>query len=987
MAATPQIESSSSSADASFVGRANELAAFGRAFDRMLGGRRQILTLAGEPGIGKTRLSEALAEMAEGQGALVLWGRCYEEPGAPPYWPWVQILREFVAASSPSELLLMIGDGGSRLARLVPEIKEALGEEESDDAAPLEPGQARFGTFDAIARFLHRATDQVPLVLIIDNAHWADKASLALLEFLNQELVKSRLLVVCTYRDTEISRNNPLLSTLGELSRGAGVERLKLAGLDSASVTLLARQMLGKDLPANIIGSIDQQTDGNPLFVIELLKVLIEESRDAGVEPIAVRIPDGVRETIGRRLSRLPDDVNELLRVAAVIGRSFEGQELARVGDVSLSAALAALHLAQAAGFIEETDDVPHGYRFTHALIRETLYDEFPTLDRLRLHGLAGDALVALDPSLEPTRLSQIAHHYFESAALGSAEKAADYAERAGRSAMRLDAYEEAVIQYRNALSLLRQHDIGDVERIRQAVYWKSRAMLGTGDTDGAATLLVQSIGDGEMDGDADWLVDVLALWVIVRSDSMHVDQMPVLRRIFELLPDGDSAARAKILVAQALAERTLGSRSRIRSLVRESLAMARRIGDMDVLCHCYRSAFYALNGDPSTLDERLELSREFLGFAPIGNQNERKAEATYQYALTLIEAGHIDALERLIDDYEKLMATNTGLHEHRVRAFRVVFALLRGEYDLASTLIEELAEVGRKTRAQDADGVLGAQMFALNRDLGKLRDFAPIIERFSAHSEGRAWVPGLMLALTEVGQLERARRQLEQLSVNGFSAIPNDDMRVTSLVCCAETCAALGDAESARQLYALMLPYAGRFANHPTAVCFGSAELFLGMLAATISELETARQHFDAALKANANARAWPWLARTCYQYALALEQSGGAEDRARAESLLHEAEQLANRLGMTALAADASLKLRGQGAEEAYPDSLTAREVDVLRLIAIGRSNKDIAQVLSISLNTVATHVRNILTKTDCANRTEAAGYANRNGLTETH
>ena len=357
-------------ADSTFVGRANELRLFRDAFDRMLGGRRQVVTLLGEPGIGKTRCAEVLASAAEDRGALVLWGRCYEEPGAPPYWPWVQILREYMDASSPDEVRVMMGAGLDDIACIVPE-PAAGGEKAATTRSMIaEPPQTRFRAFDAIGRFFVKAAQQTPLVLVIDNLHWADAPSLSLLEFLSQELQRCRVLIIGTYRDNEVSRKSPLLSTLGELSRESGIERVRLSGLPEDDIAELAGQMLGAPLPRSAVEAINHQTDGNPLFVIELVKVLIEESADVGVAPIAVRIPDGVRETVGRRLSRLPERCNELLAAASVLGRNFTAKELAAAADESLDLVLANLDTAARAGIVECHGDEPGSHRFTHALIR-----------------------------------------------------------------------------------------------------------------------------------------------------------------------------------------------------------------------------------------------------------------------------------------------------------------------------------------------------------------------------------------------------------------------------------------------------------------------------------------------------------------------------------------------------------------------------------------------------------------------------------------
>jgi ATP/maltotriose-dependent transcriptional regulator MalT len=239
------------------------------------------------------------------------------------------------------------------------------------------------------------------------------------------------------------------------------------------------------------------------------------------------------------------------------------------------------------------------------------------------------------------------------------------------------------------------------------------------------------------------------------------------------------------------------------------------------------------------------------------------------------------------------------------------------------------------------------------------------------------------MLMCTELGLVDDARRLIERLAHADFTEIPKDDMYVASLAFCAEACCKLDDVHNARKLYMLLSPYDGQTANYPRAACLGAAALYLAMLARTMGEPDTARRHFDAAQASHRAMNAWPWLARTEFHYgALLLTLDNGAE-QARGRELLRDAEQLASRLGMQTLIDDIGTLLRGSDEQTEYPDGLTAREVEVLRLLAIGRSNKDISTVLTISLNTVATHVRNILNKTHCANRTEAAAYAIRHDL----
>jgi DNA-binding CsgD family transcriptional regulator len=272
--------------------------------------------------------------------------------------------------------------------------------------------------------------------------------------------------------------------------------------------------------------------------------------------------------------------------------------------------------------------------------------------------------------------------------------------------------------------------------------------------------------------------------------------------------------------------------------------------------------------------------------------------------------------------------------------------------------------------------------MFALNRDLGRLRALAPQIKKIVTSGTERIWEPGLMLLCTEIGLLPEARAIFDRLVEGDCRAICRDDMFLACLVFCAQTCCALEDAPHAESLYQMLLPYAKQTANHPTAVCFGTTELYLAMLACTANRPDIAREHFDNAVTHNRAMRAWPYLARTLYRYGVFLLARSTDTERRMGSQQLREAEGLARRLGMSRLVVEINSVLHvreGVG----FPDELTAREVEVLRLLAIGRTNKDVSLVLDISLNTVATHVRSILNKTQCANRTEAATYAIRNGL----
>ena len=964
------------------IGRASELDVFRSSFDCMLAGRRQLVLVSGEPGIGKTRCAEALAEVAEDQGALVLWGRCHEEAGAPPYWPWVQILRAYVDSSSLDELRLNMGTATRDIAALVPELLDSTQHRHPVPSGLDDTRSARFRTFDAIRQFFHQATQQVPITLVLDNLHWADAPSLSLLEFLSQELPRSRLLIVATYRDTDASRKTPLLSTLGGLCRDSDVQRVHLTGLSQNAIGEVAERLCGVSLSAATLRIIYQRTDGNPLFAIELIKVIIDESAGGAIATVPARIPAGVYETIGRRLSRLCDECNELLRVAAVLGRQFTAREIAAIRDEEIQRVMAGLEPAVEAGIVQSNVDVAGNYQFTHALIRETIYEDLPTVERLRLHGRAGDALVGVHSAhLEPT-LPRIAHHYHEASVLGGIDKAIEFAFRAADGAVRMCANEEALLHYGHVIETLQRSGLTHDERLARAYILKGSALRQLGQVQPSIEALLEAMNRTRLSGSVEMLIDVL---VSLATSSRHLEQqhlVPLLERALTLLPAVDSAARAKALAILAFVRRTLPDQFRA-DLVEQALLMADRSCDTVVRCACYQFGVMALRGRPENLPRRLELGQVYIALAQSTGRADLLAEAYHWQALNYFESGRLEDLEALLEHYGSLSAARSGLHQCQVGAHRITLALLRGDWVNLESRIEELLNVGLQSLRDQAEGVYGAQMFALNRELGRLQCLAPQIKAVAASGAGGIWEPGLMLICAETGLLSEARGIFERLFEGNGCAIRRDDMYLTRLVFCAETCCALADVARARSLYQLLRPYARQTANHPTAVCFGAADLYLARLACAADWPDLARQHFDEAVTFNRAMRAWPFLARTLFWYGSFLSTRRTDAERRLGMQHLRDADQLARRLAMTGLVAciEASLQERDPGV--AYPDDLTAREVEVLRLLSLGRTNKDVSLVLAISLNTVATHVRNILNKTQCANRTEAAAYAIRHGL----
>ena len=263
-----------------FVGREPELATLSERLAAASAGHGSMVVLAGEPGIGKTRLAEEVAAQARAHGARALWGRCWEGEGAPAFWPWVQVIRAYLRGHEPEALRAELGPGGADIATLVPELRALLPEAPAPPA--LDPAQARFRLFDSITAFLAQAATAQPLVLILDDLHWADIPSLLLLEFLARDVADAHVLVVGSYRDVEVARGHPLMRTLANLARSPHVARLTLAGLTAPEVARAIAEVSGTPPPERLVTALVGETEGNPLFVTEMVRLLEADGRLAG---------------------------------------------------------------------------------------------------------------------------------------------------------------------------------------------------------------------------------------------------------------------------------------------------------------------------------------------------------------------------------------------------------------------------------------------------------------------------------------------------------------------------------------------------------------------------------------------------------------------------------------------------------------------------------------------------------------------------------
>ena len=439
------------------VGRDDQLAALDGVLAGARGGRGRVVLVAGEPGIGKTRLAEEAARRGAAAGMQVAWGRCHEGDGAPALWPWAQVVRQLADELGPGQLAALLGPSAAWLGQLMPELAGP-----ARPAGPLpvaDLGAARFQLNQAVAGLLRRLAGTRPLLVVVDDLHWADVPSLSLLAFLAGELTDACLVVVGTYRDVEALAGQPLADTLGVLAREPVVERIALGGLDRAGVARLIGRTIGGRPAEPLVEAVADRCGGNPFFITELLRLLQSERRLAAPDAAAAArrdIPVGVRDVLRRRLALLPAQTSTVLMVAAVAGRGFDLDLIEAVTGLEDEAALDAAEAAVLAGLVIEDDRAAGRYRFAHALVRETIYQDISRARRARLHARVADALVAVRGA-EPEPAAEMAYHCWQAAPVIGAGRALPYLLRAGEQAAAQLAYEAADEQFARALELAAQ--------------------------------------------------------------------------------------------------------------------------------------------------------------------------------------------------------------------------------------------------------------------------------------------------------------------------------------------------------------------------------------------------------------------------------------------------------------------------------------------------------------------------------------------------
>jgi AAA ATPase domain len=906
-----------------FVGRDRELAELVAGLEDAIDGRGRLFLIAGEPGIGKTWVVERLAGHATNQGTQVLWGRCWEGGGAPPFWPWGQVIGALADRHEQTFASWLSAADAAHVAQLVPGLAGRLGAT-SPPEAPHASDAARFYLFEAVAGLFRRAASAQPLLLVFEDLHAADEPSLLLLQFLARDLRGTRLLVVGTYRDLATERPLGIGEAVGELVREG--QLLNLRGLDRAAVKALIETLSGVAPSPARVAAVYDTTEGNPLFVREVVRLLAAQA--ALERPGQVPIPGTIRAVIGRRLAPLSSDAVQVLSAAAVVGRAFDLELVGPACELPAERILAALSEAVALGVAEEPGTV-EGYRFSHSLMREVLYERLPIPVRTQLHQRVGAAIERVYGTGAGAHVAELARHFAEVAAAGEAAKALVYARLAGEWAMGMYAYEEAAAQYQRALHALRF--AGPDEAVRCELLLRlGAAQTRAGDYQQARESCLQAAEIARRLGAPEQLARAALGFGErqVEGGLVNRELVALLQEALDGLGPQDAPLRARLLARLSAEFAFSDETKRMESLSLDALAMARRLADPAALRAAVDARWMAVWG-PDGLGERTALAAEILRLAQETGDRELELEGHAHRAASSLESGDARAVEADIATHARLTEElPMAVHRWAATTMWALRALLHGAFEDAERLANEALSLqpGRPNVMFTHIDQLALLRWEQGR-LGELRDdWRAVADQFPLAAFAEAW---LSLAEAELGHGDDARRGLWSLTEQ-LPQQPRDGIWLPAVALTSLLAAHLNEPEAAGRLYPLLLPYAGHVvtftAPHPV-VCLGSAALYLGLLATARSRWTEAAGHFEAAIAAHQRLGAGPLLARTRYAYARMLLARGQALDRGQALALLDRALAAADDLGMAAVA-EGVRTLRAEPAREGAPTDPAAAE-----------------------------------------------------------
>jgi AAA ATPase domain len=895
-----------------YVGRRGELDLLLGGLAAVRSGERRVVLLAGEPGIGKTRLAAEAALAAHAQGARVLYGRSDEALGI-PYQAFAEALGHLVS-SAPPGLLESAGAALRELASLVPAVRERVPAAESPEKGH---GGERYVLFGAVGSLLTAASAREPVVLVLDDLHWADVPTVLLVHHLLAVPSGPRVLVIATCRPADPSQGAELSASLARLRRDERVEEIHLDGLGEGDVLDLVQELAGAELGEGeraYARVLHRETAGNPLFVSEVIRDLggREEIAAAGAalgrgDPTAaLAAPASLRELIAARAAGLGAEALAVLEAASVVGREFDMRLLARVAELDDERVADVLDGAERAALVVPVAGRPGRFAFQHPLTGRTLYDHLGAARRARLHRRVGEALEELEEHPSAARAGEIARHWAE-ASPPDRERALRYAELAGRHALQEVDPEAALRWLGQALEL---HGPAQDRRRCSLLIMLGVARRKHGDARYRETLLEAARLGREL-GESRLLVRAAienTRGFVSDSSEVDTERVAMLEAALEAAGAADSRERVLLLGILAFELTFAPDRGRRVALADEALAVARRLDDPRMLCYVLGARSMPIWA-PETLDERLACSEESVRLADGLADRLAQFHALHWHGVALVQAGQMDKLQRVVKR-EAELAARLGEPSARwlARFDEAALAIVGGRLADAEDLAAEALEIATDSGQPDALSFHTNQLTNIRYDQGRLAELQPMIAETAAANPGIGGFRSLLALAYVEGEL--AFEAAELLAAERLEALPRDMSWLACVVLWAHVCASVGDAARADVLYRELHPYAAQVV-YTGVSAWGDVDHTLGRLATVAGRYDDAAKHLAASTARYGRIGAPVWLARAALDEAsllLARERPG---DRERARELLHRAEDEARRLGAAGIERRAAVLL----------------------------------------------------------------------------
>lgn len=848
-----------------FVGREEELLALGAAWQSAQQCMPGLVLVSGDAGIGKTRLLEEFVGRLD-HDAIAIAARCREEPGAPALWPWIQIVRSCLARYGEKQFL----DSLPRIEPLLLSTQVSVPRREVPYEAEPRGEPARFRLFDGVASFLRTAATREPLLLVFDDLHRADAASIRLLAFVAHEFAHSPTLILAAARGT-IDRP----SSLSPLADVPSITHIPLKGLPRSNAAQLAA-LLSNSPPPNeaLIEEIYESSSGNPFYLNQLLRFrsLSNPSTDGRFL--------GQRDNILQQLSGLPEGTRELLSLAAIIGREFPVPLMAAVAEQPALEVLNLLRPAASAGIIGPAAGREGHLRFTHILLRDALYDSLRSADLSHLHRRVADQLARLHGQAPGEQVAQLSHHYVQGVATGCANEALLYTSLAADAASDRLAFEEAVELYRTALQV--------AELIETPSSSECHLLLALGQVELRAELRQQG---RETLQRAATLARKLRQPALLAHAALSLAPGPfaievgvydpllvsLLEEALEVLPDAEVELRSRVLARLSIALVWANQESRRKELSVEALEQARRTEDPEAIALAL-TARHGVLGGPNNLADRIEIADEIGAIAsPAQKPTLGFMHRTLRIA-DLLELGDIHGVDQEIQLYAREAEESRQPHFlWYASLFKAMRALMSGRYHEAKSLAERFFQMGQRVNDENSAHSFGAHQVIHLWDAGRISEAIAINEAFGERYPGVAgWRSALPILLFENGQIDQARLEFDRLANRGFHKIPRNETWGIGVTPLALACARLKDQRRAEEILDLLEPGLDYFGVLGFAVAhLGSIAPLVGILHAVLGRWKEAGEVLEYGIEQDRRIGAMQWVARNHYEAALALATS----------------------------------------------------------------------------------------------------------------